>query len=50
MSFKEIIAVIFILIILISYVFIILRMYYLVIRISKDNEKLKKFLKLIEGE
>ena len=50
MSFKEILAVIFILIILIAYIFIILRMYILVIKIAKDNEKLKKFLKLIEGE
>ena len=49
MSFKEIIAIIIILIILIAYVFIILRMYILVMKIAKDNEKLKKFLKLIEG-
>ena len=50
MSFKEILAIIIILIILIAYIFIILRMYILLIKITKDNEKLKKFLKLIEEE
>lgn len=50
MSLKEIIAIILIVIFVSSYLFVILRMYFLVNRIVKDNEKLKKFLKLIKEE
>jgi len=48
MNFKEIMAIIIIFIFLIFYAFMILRMYILVMRIDKDNKKLKKFLRLFD--
>ena len=50
MSLKEIVATILIFIIVSSYVFVILRIYVLAIKINKDNEKLKKFLNLFKGK
>lgn len=46
MSFKAVVAIIIIAIFVISYVFMILRIYFSVKRIEMDNEKLKQFLTL----
>jgi len=50
MESKSIIGIILVALFVIFYVFVILRMYFLIGKIVKDNEKLKKFLKLIEKE
>jgi len=50
MELKSIAAIIVVIIFLGSYLFVILRMYVLVKRIVKDNEKIKKFLNILEKE
>ena len=50
MKLQSIVAIILVIIFVGSYVFVILRMYILVRRIAKDNEKLKKFLNKLEKE
>lgn len=50
MEFKSIVAIILVIIFVGAHVFVILRMYILVKRIVKDNEKLKKFLNKLEKE
>ena len=50
MELKSIVAIILVIIFVGSYLFVILRVYILVKRIVKDNEKLKKFLNKLEKE
>ena len=50
MKLPSIVAIILVIIFVGSYLFMMLRMYVLVKRIEKDNEKIKKFLKIVEEE